>query len=44
MSRIEYTLVMCSKVKYWWSRIIYSFLCFNDICLMSGNMLTGTII
>ena len=35
---------MCSKVKYWWSRIIHSFLCFNGICFMSGNMLTGTII
>ena len=35
---------MCSKVKYWWSSIIHSFLCFSDICFMSGNMLTGTII
>ena len=44
MSRMEYTLVMCSKVKYWWSRIIHSLRCFWDICFMSGNILTGTII
>ena len=44
MSRIEYTLVMCSKVKYWWSRIIHSLRCFWDICFMSGDILTGTII